>query len=303
MKKPDRGAILAMRGRTFIYCVVLFLLAVFLWAGGDPYGGRGFLWERYFETDPRLRELSETRDIPRGDRERCEEARELLQYPGGVEPVVEAPGGGQACPGNVIAVLDGSVPGAIIVSAHLDRAGSGEGAVDDFSGVVMLGMLYTYFHDRFHRHALVFVAFYGEEAGQAGSRRFIETSPHMPGAVTAVVNLECLGVRFPRSWEEGSSESLEEIFARAGKLNRVDSSPVSMRGVSADSVPFLTAGYPTITIQGIGPEDIRLLGTAWDRHSIVRGDIFDLTFWVLVEFISELDALSITPDPVNEIVP
>ena len=278
---------------------VLLLLGLSTLAGGDPYGGRGFLWNHYFETDPRLRELYGTRDIPRGDRERCEAARELLQYPGGAEPVVEAPGGGRQCPGNVIAVLEGSVPGAIIVSAHLDRAGEGEGAVDDLSGVVMLGMLYTYFHDRFHRHALVFVAFDGEETGLSGSRRFIETSPHMPAEVVAVVNLECLGVRFPHSWEEGSSESLEEILIRAGKLNRVDSGPVSIGGVSADSVPFLTAGYPAITIQGIAPEDIALLGTDWDRHSVVRGDIFDVTFWVLLEFINELDALTIVPDPAN----
>jgi hypothetical protein len=280
-------------------CAALLLFSLVLSAGGDPYGGRGYLWNHYFETDPRLRELYGTRDIPRGDRERCEAARELLQCPGGAEPAVEASGGGRACPGNVVAEIEGSVPGAIIVSAHLDRAGGGEGAVDDLSGVVMLGMLYTYYLDRPHRHTLVFVAFDGEEEGLTGSRRFIEESPHMPGEVVAVVNLECLGVRFPRSWEEGSSESLEEILIRAGKQYNIDSRPVSIGGVSADSVPFLSAGYPAITIQGIAPEDIVLLGTDWDRHSAVRGDLFDVTFWVLIEFINELDALKVTPNPEN----
>jgi hypothetical protein len=289
--------------RTIRSIAIVILLGLCTLAGGDPYGGRGYLWNHYFETDPRLRELYGTRDIPLGGRERCEAARELLTFPGGPGPAVEGPGGGAACPGNVIAVLPGSVPGAIIVSAHLDRAGTGEGAVDDFSGVVMLGMLYTYFYDRFHRHELVFAAFDGEERGLAGSREFIESSPHMPREVVAVINLECLGVRFPRSWEEGSSDWLEDILIRAGKLNRVDSGPVSIAGVSADSVSFLLAGYPAITIQGIAPEDIALLGTDWDRHSVVRGDIFDVTFWVLLEFINELDELAIAPDAADGVHP
>lgn len=160
---------------------IVILLGLCTLAGGDPYGGRGYLWNYYFETDPRLRELYGTRDIPPGDRERCEAARELLTFPGGPGPAVEGAGGGAACPANVIAVLPGSVPGAIIVSAHLDRAGTGEGAVDDFSGVVMLGMLYTYFYERYHRHDLVFAAFDGEETGLKGLPAVHRVKPEHAG--------------------------------------------------------------------------------------------------------------------------
>lgn len=278
----------------------MILLGLSTLAGGDPFGGRDSLWYLYFETDPRLRELYGTRDIPVGDRERCRETRRLFSEIGGVEPAVEGPGGEGTCPGNVIARLEGSAPGAIIVSAHLDRAGEGEGAIDDFSGVVMLGMLYSYFRDRPHRHDLVFIAFDGEETGLTGSRRFIESSRNMPADVIAVVNLECLGAAFAHSWEEGSSESLEEMFIKAGKLNRIDSGPVSIGGVQADSLSFLAAGYPAITIHGIHPEDVSLLGTAWDRRSAVRIELFDGTFFVLVEFISALDALTDIPNPRND---
>lgn len=289
--------------RTIRGIAIVILVGLCTLGGGDPFGTAEPLWSRYFETNPRAREMSGTRDIPLGDRERCEAVREMFREAGMAEPVLEASGCIEACPGNVVAKLPGHVPGAIIISAHLDRAGSGEGALDDFSGAVMVAMLLGHFRDRTHRHTLVFVAFDGEEKDLRGSRRFIETSPNMPADVMAVVNLECLGVTFPRSWEEGSSESLEEMFITAGKLNRIDSGPVSVRGVKADSLTFLEAGYPAITVHGIDPEDTRLLGTGWDRAGVVRTDILSVTFDTLTEFIRELDALTIAPNAANEIYP
>ncbi len=289
--------------RTIRGIAVLILLGLSTLAGGDPFGTAEPLWSRYFEKNPRVREILGTRDIPLTDRERCEAVREMFREAGPAEPVLEASDCIETCPGNVVGKLPGPAPGAIIISAHLDRAGSGEGAVDDFSGVVMVAMLLGHFRDRMHRHTLIFVAFDGEEEGLNGSRRFIETSTHMPKDVLAVINLECLGVTFPRSWEEGSSESLEEMFITAGKLNRIDSGPVSVRGVKADSIAFLEAGYPAITVHGIDPEDIRRLGTGWDRAGVVRTDILSVTFDALTEFIRELDALAIAPDAANETYP
>jgi|GEM_PF-6924982 len=266
-------------------------VALLVLAGGAASGGDDPLWRRYFTADPGRPDSSGLAVIPRESRERCEAVREILREAGAEETAVEAPDGTIDCPGNVVAVLPGSSPDAIIVSAHLDRAGAGEGAVDDFSGVVMLGMLYARFGDRPHRHTLVFAAFDGEETNLAGSRRFIEESPHMPARVVAVVNLECLGVAPPRPWAEGSSEWLEDLFIATAARRGLAVEPASIPGVKADSVSFLLAGWPAITIHGIETEQVGLLGTAWDRRSAVRGDIFDLSFLILAEFIERLDAL------------
>jgi hypothetical protein len=299
----DREETMIAGMKTGMRLGILLLLGLTTIAGGDPFGTAEPLWSRYFETNPRAMEMYGTRAVPLGDRERCEAVREMFREAGLKEPVLEASGCVDECPGNVIAVLPGSAPGAIIVSAHLDRAGSGEGAVDDFSGVVMVAMLLGHFRDRPHKHTLIFAAFDGEERNLSGSRRFIESSANMPDEVLAFINLECLGVTFPRSWEEGSSESLEEVFVTAGKLNRIDSGPVSITGVKADSIAFLEAGYPAVTVQGIHPEDVPLLGTAWDRAGVVRTDILSVTFDALTEFIRELDELTDAPNPENNITP
>jgi hypothetical protein len=284
------------------FLTVLLLFSLVSAAAGDLYGGRQPLWHRYFEAEPGNLQRYGRVEIPRENRERCRAVLDLFSEIGAREIVLSPSeeGAGEECPANIVVELDGEIPDAIIVSAHLDRAGSGRGAVDDFSGVVMQGMLYLYFKDRPHRHTLVFAVFDGEEVGQAGSRRFIEKNRWMPERITAVVNLECLGVMLPRSWAEGSSDRLEDILTRVGKKRGMDCGPVSIENVSADSIPFLRAGYPAITIEGIGPEHIGLLGTDWDRQSVVRGDILEATFTVLVDFLNTLDALMAAPNPAYE---
>lgn len=290
-----------MRTAGYIGVMVVILLGPSALAGDTSPDGRA-LWHRYFGSESGNLQRYGRVEIPRENRERCRAVRDLFSEIGAREILLSSSDEGEQaeCPGNIVVVLAGEISDAIIVSAHLDRAGSGRGAVDDFSGVVMQGMLYLYFKDRHHRHTLVFAVFDGEEVGQMGSRRFIEESRWISGRVTAVVNLECLGVMLPHSWAEGSSDRLEDMLTRVGKKWGMDCGPVSIKNVSADSIPFLRAGYPAITIEGIGPEHIGLLGTDWDRQSVVRGDILDATFTVLVDFINTLDALMAAPNPAYE---
>jgi Zn-dependent M28 family amino/carboxypeptidase len=295
---------MSMRYAGYIGIVILAVYGASAVAA-DMFPDRQVLWHRYFGAETGLISEYRREEIPRDNRDRCRAARELFLEVGAGDAAVEPLTGeaGDDQPGNVVAVLAGGEPGAIIVSAHFDRAGSGSGAVDDFSGVVMQAALFGFFRGRPHRHTLVFVAFAGEETGQEGSRAFIEAGRFAPGTVTAVVNLECLGVVPPHSWSEGSSENLEAMLTRVGKKRGMDCGPVSIAHVSADSVPFLYAGYPAITIQGIGPEHIGLLGTDWDRPSVVRPDILEATFAVLVDFIAALDVLAVLPDlPVGDVL-
>ena len=62
---------------------------------------------------------------------------------------------------NVICTLKGSVPdeGAIVVGGHFDLVEVGTGAVDDWSGAVLLPSLYQTLTAQPHRHDFVFVAF------------------------------------------------------------------------------------------------------------------------------------------------
>jgi hypothetical protein len=263
--------------RLYLFIPVFLFLFASSALSADPCAGPAPIWDRFSV-------------IPLEDGERCTAACDLFAGFGAREVVVEPLARGEGCPGNVIVTVPGKIPNTIIICAHLDRARVGEGALDDFSGVTMLAALFSCFRERSNRHTLLFVAFDGEEEGQLGSRRFIEASPRMPARVTAVVNLECLGMAPPRSWAEGSSDRLEEIFTAIGKRRGYDLSPVSIPGVSADSQVFLNAGYPAITVEGIPRTGLFILDTDGDRRSVVSTDILEESFKILVDFIRALDA-------------
>ena len=75
---------------------------------------------------------------------------------------------------NIICALEGEKPGTIVVGGHYDLVGRGSGAVDDWSGAVLLPSLYQSLKATPHRHRFEFVAFAREEVGLVGSHKFVD---------------------------------------------------------------------------------------------------------------------------------
>src|SRR5262249_46812342 len=71
----------------------------------------------------------------------------------------------------LICRLKGTDPGAgvIVVGGHYDFIDAGIGAIDDWSGSVMLPSLYESLKGQPRRHDYVFIAFAAEEKGLVGS--------------------------------------------------------------------------------------------------------------------------------------
>lgn len=257
----------------------------------------------------------EFRDIPHNRSERCDEVVEIFMRFGATEIYIEPVGleglegeGMVDCPGNVIVPLKVKGlfgltridRGSIIISAHLDKDGAGSGALDDYSGILMMAALYEELSRMPLRHNFLFVAFDREEEGLLGSKAFVSLSPHMPEALIAVINLECLGITLPHPWPEGSSDTLEELFRDVGEDFGYDLSPVSLKHVTTDSVPFLKAGFPAITVDGIMPEDLVILGSIRDQSEIIDRELFFESYQIILDFIMEVDALDNPPDPTNK---
>ena len=212
-----------------------------------------------------------------------------------------------ACPGNVIVPLKSSGADYIIVCAHLDSSGEGVGALDDMSGVLILAALYYGLSDMDIHHDFIFVAFDREEEGLLGSKAFLEEMIETPldgekykspvglplpmCDITAVVNIECIGITLPHPWAEGSSDYLEDIFTDTGRRFDYDPSPVSICNVTADSITFLREGVPAITICGIEKENFYILGSGYDEPSIIDRNVFFKSYSIILEFLLRLDGL------------
>lgn len=161
---------------------------------------------------------------------------------------------------NVVGVLAGSRPGAILLGAHHDsRSADCPGASDDASGVAVLLEAARRLSLLPRRHTLVFASFTGEETwGLPGSRQFLRNWQGPP--ILAAVTLDFVGsgkvfvAPFPRPPERWANRLLAEAEARA-PTRRVLFDPwlvivprILPLSYGADHESFLDAGIPALNL-------------------------------------------------------
>src|SRR5208337_757666 len=98
---------------------------------------------------------------------------------------------------NLVCTIPGASKETLVVSAHFDIRGPGEGAIDNWSGASLLPSLYGSLRDSAHRLTLEFIAFTDEEKGLIGSSDHVG---HLSKAVLDV-NVDSIGLAGPiRVW-------------------------------------------------------------------------------------------------------
>ena len=287
-----------------ISTLVIFLCAVFGWSL--------FACSAEVFVSPIEEIMNELETISRERVERCNSIASLFERLGATHVIIEpvsrngepldrpVSGDSSDCPGNVIVTLEGTGEGYLIIGAHLDASGKGLGALDNYSGMLMAAALYRGLSDEELNHDILFVIFDLEEEGLLGSFDFVCNSTCLPEEIHAMVNLECLGVTMPHPWPEGSSDVLEEIFVDVGEQFGYDASPVSITGVSADSMAFLALGVPAITLDGVDVCDLDILGSELDVPEVINSDVLRDSYLIIEEYIRVLDGLTYPIDPANK---
>ena len=181
---------------------------------------------------------------------------------------------------NLICTLKGTDPeaGTIVVGGHYDLIDTGMGAIDDWSGAVMLASLYETVKAKPRRHNYIFVAFAAEEKGLFGSREYVNRLTNdQRKSIRAMINLECLGLTSPEIWGSRADPKLLEAYARVMSALHMQPASVNVDRVGDDdSHSFRDAKIPTLTIHSITQETLPLLHTSKDKISAINaGDYYD----------------------------
>ena len=179
--------------------------------------------------------------------------------------------------------------GILLFGAHLDAHPGSAGAIDNWSGAVMLASLYAYCRLRVFRHTLVFVGFGDEEIGLAGAEDFFDRRQREGGALRAMINLECLGAGPPVLWANRSSDRLENIFMRAARAAQTPLRRQILFGYQTDSFVFARAGIPTLTIHSLSPPLLSLINSPYDTPELLRMRWYRAAFRLLTEAVHLLD--------------
>jgi Zn-dependent M28 family amino/carboxypeptidase len=194
---------------------------------------------------------------------------------------------------NVICTLKGNEAdaGAIVVGGHFDLVDYGMGAVDDWSGAVLLPSLYQSLKSAPRKHDFVFIAFAAEETGLNGSHEYVrKLTREQRGAIRAMVNLECLGMTPPKVWASRADPSLLEAYWKVVAALKLQMFGVNVERVGDDDThPFRDAKIPTISIHSITQETFPILHSKRDQVAAIHPEMYYDAYRVAATLLAYLD--------------
>ena len=258
------------------------------------------------------------RELPTNNSERAERLYETFREAGCQEPnLSKQTVKGTEVP-NVICTLPGRSDEVVVVGAHLDANKGSSGALDNWSGAVLLTSLYqglSMSPSRYHTY--VFVAFTGQLPAEGG-RRWISGNLFVPASVRsrawlrrglrgskgfvkqlrkeqrskirAMVNLECIGASPTKI---GVSQSNNLLASNLIHLSRIMEQEISGMNVDkagiSDNQPFDKVGIPTITIHSLDEQIAPLLHSPQDKLELIDFEEYEKTYHLTALYLVYLD--------------
>ena len=205
---------------------------------------------------------------------------------------------------NVVCVLEGTGQGRLVVGAHYDMTGGGQGVVDNWSGAALLPSLYQSLNGRARNLTMMFVGFSDEEKGLVGAKSFVkQLSGEDRNSLRAMVNIDSVGLGPTRVWASRADKNLlRKIGMVAGSL-KLALAIVNVEQVGdSDSRPFLDKKIPAIDIHSVTQETFPILHSKNDTAEAIRKEDYLETYQLLAAYLAFLDVTlgtEETPAPVQ----
>ncbi len=193
---------------------------------------------------------------------------------------------------NVICTLPGATDSVILVGAHFDFRGAGQGAADNWSGAALLPSLFQGLRDRPRRHTFVFVSFTDEEKGLRGSKEYAKRlKPADRARVRAMVNLDTLGLSASKVWSSRADPELAALLFRVAHSLNLPLERFNFERLGAsDSESFRKRKIPSITIHSLTRENHPILHSSRDQVGAIQPDSYYDTYRLVAAYLARLDA-------------
>ena len=191
---------------------------------------------------------------------------------------------------NLICSLEGTGESVIVVGAHFDLVESGDGVVDNWSGASLLPSLYQGLASVARHHTFRFISFSGEERGLVGSRAYVQQLTKNHEAVTAMVNLDTLGLTDSEVWVTHADRELLRLMDVAAKAVKLPVTGMNVDQVgTTDSEPFREKKIPAITIHSLTQATLPVLHSSKDRIEAIHKDEYYRTYRLVLAYLALLD--------------
>lgn len=273
----------------------------------DHTAQKSALWKMSRDyVDARLNNVSQSDALRRAELEqifrdlRCQGPRfREEEFPDGQNLICTLPG---TAPAMLPPVKSGIPPvanpefGTIVFLAHYEHEGSGQGAVDNWSGSIMLPFLYHALEAGKRYHTFLFAAVDGEAGAKA---LFSSLSPQQRHAIKGVVALDALGLgpaQFyvnPNDTYSGYATSwLRNQLLQAATDQNFPAPVLAIPGgwFNIDETrEFRHNSIPSIVIHSVNWRTRHLPGSAQDTTESIDRDAYFQTVELLDDYVVELD--------------
>ncbi len=172
---------------------------------------------------------------------------------------------------NVVVRKQGASDDKIVIGAHYDKVSDGCGAIDNWTGVVVMAHLYRTLKPYMLKKTILFVAFGKEELGLVGSHAFVDRikKEELP-QYCSMINIDSLGLAAPQVLDNTSSKKLTALTADVAKELNTPFAHAGISNADADSSSFIARKIPAVTIHGLSNDWMKILHSRNDRVSRVN---------------------------------
>ena len=194
-------------------------------------------------------------------------------------------------PPDVVCRLPGISPSEIIVGGHFDYVSRGQGVVDDWSGASLLPTLYQSLSEIAPRHTFLFIGFSDEEKGLIGSRYYVShLSRNQESRISAMVNLECLGLNDAEVWANHANPLLLRKLFQTARTLGFPLAVVNVERVGTDDAEsFRRSHLPTITIHSLTQKTLDIIHSQKDQLSAINMGYYYESYRLAAAYLRVLD--------------
>jgi Zn-dependent M28 family amino/carboxypeptidase len=192
---------------------------------------------------------------------------------------------------NIIVTKKGRTSETIVIGAHYDKVAEGCGAIDNWTGIVLLANIYAAFSTAETEKTLVFAAFGREEEGLIGSREMAKSIAKADRLqYCSMVNLDSFGLHYPQVLTNASNAKMSKFAKELANEVKMPFSEASLAGsADADSTSFLDVGIPAITFHGLSNKWAEILHSPNDKLEKVNTRAVYVAFQFAALYLNRLD--------------
>lgn len=192
---------------------------------------------------------------------------------------------------NLIVTLKGKTEETVVIGAHYDKVAAGCGAIDNWTGIVILANLYRTMKDFSTQKTYVFAAFGKEELGLLGSDEMARSIPKEKREnYCAMINFDSFGFTYPQAMSNISDGKLIELAKETAKELNLPFGKAAIELASSDSDSFRQQKIPGISFHGMSGNWQNYLHSAADKVENVNAKSVYIGYRYGLIYLSKVDA-------------